>query len=150
MLCRNTYPRAYIEACRREVAAEITAYRDLVDTVTAGAHATESAGKDKAIRAFETFEPVYFNALLLALENRFVHRSRTLERKDGNPLNEVRVLTTSLMSNGGRVGVDKTIKWKPETSVLGLKVGDEIRLTEQDFRRLSDAFFTDLAARFAE
>ena|SRR5665647_589613 len=45
-----------------------------------------------------------------AVENDFVHRSRTLERKDGSSLNEVRVLCTSLTSNGGTLEADRQIK----------------------------------------
>lgn len=42
-----------------------------------------------------------------AVESDFVHRSRTLERKDGSSLNEVRVLCTSLMSNDGALEADR-------------------------------------------
>jgi hypothetical protein len=50
------------------------------------------------------------------LENYFVHRSRTLEKKDGNPLNEVRVLCTSMMSNDGKLAADKQIRLDPAKS----------------------------------
>jgi len=41
------------------------------------------------------------------VESYFVHRSRTLVKKDGNALNEVRVLCTSLMSNDGALEADR-------------------------------------------
>ncbi|ORM31886.1 hypothetical protein [Williamsia sp. 1135] len=78
----------------------------------------------------------------------FTHRTRGVEGKNGNPINEVRVLTQSLLENDGRLGVDNTIKLKPETSVLGLRVGDEIKLTAPDFTRLADAYFDEMDARF--
>ena len=77
-----------------------------------------------------------------------MHRSRTIEQKDGNPLNEVRVLCNSMMSNDGVVAAEKTIKLNPETSVLGHRVGDEVRLSASDFRRLSDAFFLEIERKF--
>ena len=78
--------------------------------------------------------------------------------KDGNPLNEVRVLCNSILLNRGRLQVDKLpgwpnsagsgIKLPPEKSVLKLDVGDEVRLTEADFARLSKAYFAELEKRF--
>jgi hypothetical protein len=43
---------------------------------------------------------------------------------------------------------DKTIKFDPAESVLRLQPGDEIRLSETDFVRLSNAFFAEIAAKF--
>ncbi len=98
--------------------------------------------------AIEAFEPVFFNNMVLVLDNYFVHRSRTIEKKDGNPLNEVRALCTSMMSNDGIMAVHKTIKLNPTTSVLGHLVGDEIRLNEEDFLQLSKAFFAEIDSKF--
>jgi hypothetical protein len=47
--------------------------------------------------------------MALVLDHYFCHRPRTLEKKDGDPLNEVRVLCNSLMSNDGIMVADKTI-----------------------------------------
>jgi len=38
--------------------------------------------------AIESFEPNFFNNLILVLDNYFCNRSRTKENKNGNPLNE--------------------------------------------------------------
>jgi hypothetical protein len=62
-----------------------------------------------------------------------------MEGKDGNPLKEVRVLCTSLMENDGVLAADKQIRLRPETSILHLAVGDEIRLTQGEFLRLAEA-----------
>lgn len=86
--------------------------------------------------------------MVLVLESSFMHRSRTIEKKDGNPLNEVRVLSRSLVENDGVMGVDKTIKLDPGTSVLRYQVGDRIRVRESDFVRLSKAFFAEVEAKF--
>ena len=83
-----------------------------------------------------------------ALGGFFVHRSRTLEGKDGNPLNECRMICTSLLQNHGVLSGDKTIKYRPEKSVVKLKIGDEIELTESDFTLLFRAFFTEIESKF--
>jgi hypothetical protein len=80
----------------------------------------------------------------------FVHRLRVIEGKDGNPLNEVRVLCNSILLNGGKLQVEPLPEWPvsggkslrvpPEKSVLKLKVGDVVKLSEADFVRLSKAF----------
>jgi hypothetical protein len=88
----------------------------------------------------------------------FVHRLTGSEGKDGNPLNEVRVICNSILLNDGRLQVDKLpgwpnsagsgIKLPPDTSVLKLKAGDEIKLTEATFTRLAKAFFEELSKKY--
>jgi hypothetical protein len=84
--------------------------------------------------------------MVIVLDALFCHRSRTMEGKDGSPLNEVRVLCNSLMFHDGRLRADKSIKLSPAASVLKLQVGDEIRLNENDFRALGDASFAEIEA----
>ncbi|MEP6953523.1 MAG: hypothetical protein ABI950_05610 [Solirubrobacteraceae bacterium] len=91
---------------------------------------------------------LFFNALVLELELSFVHRVRNREGKDGNPLNEVRLLSASLLENGAVPGDGKAMKVKPETSVLGLAEGDEIALTRDDFTRLATAFFAEIEKKY--
>jgi len=138
----KTYPRKYIEACRGRVDVNLRAYRQQVG---------KAPSKD--------FESRFFNDQILLLDYMFVHRLSGQEGKDGNPLNEVRVLCNSLLLNGGKLQVERLPGWPnsavsnltlpPEKSVLGLKPGDEVRLTEADFVRLSKAFFAELEKRFA-
>ncbi len=135
------YPKDYIAACRARVDADLRAYR-------------EGGGK----AATKEFEARFFNDQVLLLDYMFVHRLTGIEGKDGNPLNEVRVLCNSILLNRGRLQVDKLpgwpnsagsgIKLPPEKSVLKLDVGDEVRLTEADFARLSKAYFAELEKRF--
>ena len=96
----------------------------------------------------DAFEPVFFNNMVLVLDSFFTHRLRGMEGKDGNPLNEVRVIQISLVENDGRLTVDTTIKLKAATSVLGYDVGDEIRLQEADFTRLAEAYFTEIEKKY--
>src|SRR5213078_998983 len=137
MLGMKKYPKAYIAACRARVEANLRAYRRQVG---------RTASKD--------FENRFFNDQVLLLDYMFVHRLSGIEGKDGNPMNEVRVLCNSILFNQGKLQVDKRPEWpnsavtgiklKPESSLLKLKVGDEIQLTEADFVRLSEAFFAEL------
>ncbi|HVG36682.1 MAG TPA: hypothetical protein VNA10_03030 [Thermoplasmata archaeon] len=135
------YSRDYIAACRARVEADLRAYRNQV-------------GKSPS----KEFEARFFNDQVLLLDYMFVHRLSGIEGKDGNPLNEVRVLCNSILLNRGRLQVDRLpgwpnsavagIKLPPEKSVLRLKPSDDVRLSGADFERLSKAFFADLEKKF--
>jgi hypothetical protein len=108
-----------------------------------------SRTKDPKISAaVELFEPVFFNNMVLVLDTYFCHRSSTIEGKDGNPLNEVRVLCNSILENKSVLRADKAIKLTPDTSVLKLKIGDPIALCKTDFSLLSKAFFDEIERKF--
>jgi hypothetical protein len=146
MLCVNKYPQDYVDRCRSRVNEQLCVYKDLIVAATSG-----NKSKDTKINAaVETFEPMFFNNLVLVLDTYFVHRSRAMEGKDGNALNEVRVLCNSILENHSVLRVDKTIKIKPDASVLKLKSGDPIALREADFLRLSKAFFDEIERTFME
>jgi hypothetical protein len=128
MLCMTTYPQEYVDSCRSRVEAAAAAFPQLnVDS---------------------ELESTWFNNLVIVLEACFVHRARAQELKDGNPVNEVRLLAASLLTNGGRLLADKQIRLDPDRSVLGLHVGDEIALTASDFDRLAKAYFAEIEVRF--
>lgn len=139
MLAVKTYPKDYIDACRSRIEEQLVAYKAVVSSVP---------GSPRTRSALESFEPLFFNNLTLVLDQCFVHRTRAIEGKDGNPLNEVRMLCASILTNGDALCADRTIKYDPEASVLKLRIGEEIRLDEEQFRRLSDAFFSELRHRF--
>lgn len=141
MLCMNSYTQEYIDGCRTRLDAQLAAYNNLIAAARA-ANNTQPA--------IDAFEPIFFNNLVFMLDQFFVHRTRALELKDGNPLNEVRVICNSLLNNNGKLTADKTIRLNPANSILKYKVGDEIRLTEDDFVRLSDAFFAEIQIKFCE
>ena len=128
MLGRANYPVAYIKAVNTRV--------------------------DRVLKAFDQAkpaEPFASEALLdviVGLEMAFVHRLRGQEGKDGNPLNEVRMITASVLEFGGVMTLDKTIRWKPEASVTGLKNGDKIALDRKQVGKLVDAFFEELAKKY--
>lgn len=133
MLSVSKYEQDYIDQCRSATDARIGAYRELASRVGPGV---------------AEFEPAFFNTMLLALDHLFCHRGRNFEGKDGNPLNEVRVLCNSIMENQAIMAADKQIRLKRDATVLDHEVGDEIKLSEADFRRLSDAFFGEIEAKY--
>ena len=63
------------------------------------------------------------------MDRYFVHRFRMVTGKDGNPLNEVELMSDSLMNNDGVLWGNNVIKLVPDQSVLKLNVGDRIALT---------------------
>lgn len=86
--------------------------------------------------------------MVLALEQCFCHRLRGVEGKDGNPLNESRVLASSLLENGGKMGGEKSIKLEPSESLLKYKPGEQIALNEDDFSLLAQAFLAEIERKF--
>ena len=98
--------------------------------------------------ALEAFEPLLFNNMILVLDRYFVHRLRMVTGKDGNPLNEVELMTESLMNNDGVLRGNNVIKLVPEETVLKLDVGDRIRLSAAQFERLSKAFLAEIQSEF--
>ena len=141
MLAVKKYPQDYIDECRSQMEAQLAAYTKLAS----------SSRKDRASTtqtAVESFAPLFFNNLTLVLDNYFVHRTRAIEGKDGNPLNEVRMLCNSILRNHGVLSADKTIKYKPERSVLKFGIDDEIRLDEAQFVSLFKAFFSEIQHKF--
>jgi hypothetical protein len=143
MLAVNHYDRAFVDACRGRIDTQVAAYRGLIAAAKDGGGA--SSQLDAAIA---TFEPLFFNNMVLALDDSFLHRSRNLEGKDGNPLNEVRILCHSLLNNDGVMAADKQIKMNPASSILHHEVGDEIALDEADFVTLAKAFFAEIEQKF--
>ncbi len=131
MLGRKDYTRGELERARTTVVAQLMAWRSL-----AAAHPSADV------------EVVYFNAMTLALDRSFVHRSRAVTGKDGNPLNELELIAESLLDNDGVMRGSNVIRYIPGAAVVRLRPGDPIRLTANDFERLSTAVLAELEARF--
>jgi len=137
MLGMKTYERDYVSACRAKIDADVRVF------------------KRSGAKGLET---TFFNNLVLKMEYMFVHRFSGIEGKDGNPLNEVRVLCNSILLNEGKLQVEKLPGWPnsavaglklpPDTSVLRLRVGDEVKVSEADFVRLAKAFFAEIEKKY--
>ena len=136
MLMRGDYPTEYVDAVRAMVADNVASYTAL------------------GLPEGNDFERGYVHQLLLALDSYFTHRGRGQEGKDGNPLNELRMITDSLQGNDARgpivplLAPNSTIKYKPESSVLGLAVGDPLDLSVEEYEKLAVAFLDELEKRF--
>jgi hypothetical protein len=136
MLMRGDYPTEYVDAVRAMVAANVASYTAL------------------GLPEENDFERGYVHQLLLALDSYFTHRGRGMEGKDGNPLNEVRMITDSLQGNDAHgpivplLASNSTIKYKPESSVLGLEIGDPLDLSVAEYETLAVAFLDELEKRF--
>jgi hypothetical protein len=139
MLGRRTYTQDELDHATRAIEAQLGAYRRLADAVR---------GDSEAEAALAEFEPLFFANLTLVLDRYFVHRIRAVSGKDGNPLNEVELLTESVMSNGGEFRGNNVIKLKPDETVLKLAPGDPIRIDADGFERLAAAFLGEIRTRF--
>lgn len=144
MLCVNNYAQKYIDECHSRVAEKISAYQ----TPVATARNQTATDEPRLNAAIEAFEPHFFNNMVLALDGYFVHRAGAKERKDGNPLNEVRMLCNAMMNNNNVPCADKTIKSDPAKSVLKYRIGVEIKLNEAGFMRLSSTFFAEIEGKY--
>lgn len=135
MLAVTSYKKAFIEAGRGRVARQLSAYDALI--------------KDAGKADIEAFAPEFFNNMVLALDHYFMHRQRSFEGKDGNPLNEVRMLAVSLLEQDGVMTRDSTIKYDSGRSVTGIALGQSISISREMFEALADAFFNEIERRYA-
>lgn len=134
MLGENSYSRAHVKACRTRFAGHVAAFDRIRKKLGA---------KDAA-----EFEAHYCNNLVLALETHFTHRVRAKEQKDGNALNEVRMLATSITRHDGVFTADSTIKYDPARAITGYRYGDRVALTQELFVPLCEAFLREIEARY--
>jgi hypothetical protein len=138
MLGVKTYQLDYIDSCRAQMEDVLASYAAVV----------EAASGATSRNALAELEPKLLNQLVVALDACFVHRIRAIEGKDGNPLNEVRMLAASILQHSALLTADKTIRYKPERSVLGITIGEPIALKPDRFTKLLDAFVAELRARY--
>jgi hypothetical protein len=143
MFGRKDYTQEELDNARTAVAKQLAAYRKL-------AKAIDDATDPRAAAALEAFEPLFFSNMTLVLDRYFVHRLRVVTGKDGNPLNEVELLSDSLMSNDGVLRGSNVVKLIPDQSVLKFDMGDPISLSAAQFQRLAKAFFAELESRFVQ
>jgi len=141
MLYINNYRQEYIDNCRARVDTQFIAYQ----TVVAASKNQSVINLDTAIKALD---PHFYSNMVLALESYFVHRARAIEKKDGNPLNEVRMLCNSTINNNSILCMDKTIKYDPAKAILKYRIGDEIKLNEAEFIRFASAFFSEIESKY--
>jgi len=141
MLGRKDYTKQELDNATTAIERQVAAYKKL-------AKAVDASGDKKAQSALDAFEPLFFNNMVLVLDRYFVHRLRQVTGKDGNPLNEVELLTESLMNNDAVLRGSNVVKFVADESVLKLSLGDRIRLSVADFDNLAKAFLADIKRKF--
>jgi hypothetical protein len=141
MLGRKNFTPDELQAAHADVDGQLTAWRGLADVVP-------SSGDGAARAALEALEPAYFNAALLALDRRFVHRVRMVAGKKGTPVNEVELISDSIRDNDNLFRGNTVISYDPASAVLQLKPGDRIALTADQFAELARAFLDEIGTKF--
>jgi hypothetical protein len=98
--------------------------------------------------AIQTFERQFFNHMVLALD----HYSfpGTVPWRARMAIRSTRCGCCAMRSwkNEGRMSASKTVRYKPETSILKFRPGDEIRLSADDVARPSAAFFDEIEKKY--
>ena len=144
MLGRKDYTQEELDHAQSAVKQQLAAYKKLVKSLDGAATNPQVAS------ALEAFEPLLFNNMTLVLDRYFVHRLRGTTGKDGNPINEVELLSDSLMSNGGELRGNNVIKYTPDGAVLKVEIGEPIKLDAARFERLSEAFLAEIETKFVQ
>jgi hypothetical protein len=139
MAATRGYDRDYLDACQARSEAQVATWREVAGAARDHGDADVS-GLDSALAFLES---EYFNNMLLVLELSFVDRPQEPGRHDRSALDEVRLLARSLVEDGGMVLDDPALAVDPEHSVLGLRAGDSISLTQEQYLRLANAFFRE-------
>jgi hypothetical protein len=142
MLGMKVYDASYVASCRDAIERNLQLYDSQVGS-----------------RPDADFEASFFNTQIMLLDYMFVHRLSGIEGKDGNPLNEVRVLCNSLLFNRGKLQIDKLPGWPnsavsglklpADRSILGLTPGQQVQISRDEFIRLSQEFFRELQKRYS-
>ena len=144
MLGRKNYPQEEFDHGKVAIKKQFAAYKKLVGEIASG------TPEKKLQSALKDFEGMFFNNMTLVLDRYYVHGLRMVTGKDGNPLNEAEMICDSLLNNNGILRDSNVIKYIPDQSVVKLNVGDKIRITAEEFERLSAAFFAELERKFLE
>jgi hypothetical protein len=144
MLGRKDFRTEEIETGRKTIEGQIEAYRGLVAAVEASPAAPEL----RAVLA--AFEPGFLNTLVLALDRFYVHRLRSVTGKGTTPLNELELVSESLMHHDGILRGINAIAYTPGESVVQLEPGDRIALSVDGVERLADGVFGELERKYVK
>jgi len=140
VLSVNAYPADYVTASRARFASLLNAYRHLAD----GPSSTDPRA------GIADFEPHFIRSVIVSLDASFVHRVRAQEGKDGNPLNEIRMLAGSILTNDGVLAPNTTIKYVAEHSVAGTEIGQPINPTIDTVEALIVAVHDEIQTRYSK
>jgi len=146
MLATSKYSREYIDECRSRIELQLSTYRNMIAKAS---HLDKS--NDRSLHhTIEAFERPFLNNMVLLLDAMFVHRTRSIEGKDGNPLREVRMLSNSILHNNQKMLNDAAIRPMNATSIFGYNIDDDIRMSITDFEKLYKAFFAEVEKKYLD
>jgi hypothetical protein len=146
MLATSKYSREYIDDCRSRIELQLSTYRNMI----AKARHLDKSNDRSLHHTIEAFERPFLNNMILLLDAMFVHRTRTIEGKDGNALHEVRLLCNSILNNNQKMVNESVIKSDKITSILRYNNEDDIRLSITDFEKLYKGFFAEIEKKYLE
>jgi hypothetical protein len=138
MLAVSRYAKDYVDACRARLDARVAAHAKL----------RKAASHSLAEVEIQALEQGRLADMLMALDAMFAHRLRATEGKDGNPLNEVRMLAAAFTTGDGTLRPDRAIRYDPAKAVLGLPVGEAIVLSLADAKKLGGAFLDEIERKY--
>lgn len=133
MLSVKNYPADYVDACEARFGRLLESWHAL--------------GVPDGVEA-RSFTVDFVHDMILGLEHSFVHRMRGNEGKDGNPLNEMRMLANSILEHDAVLTADKSIKYAPESSVTGLAIGAPIDISPNRLGELAAAYVSTIRTKF--
>ena len=137
MLSVKQYPADHLQDSRDRFNERILRFNRLTTTISE---------RDPA--ALAELEHDFAELMVVSLDAAFVHRVRAQEGKDGNPLNEVRMLADSILTNQSVLAGSSTIRYDPGRSIVGTGVGEPIRVSLDQLSVLGSAFHDEIAARY--
>lgn len=142
MQTRKHYTTAEIHEGRETLERALLSFRKMARSLSGPKDVTLS-------RALAEVEREFCAALVVMMDRQFIERARMIAGRDTNPLSEVEMITDALVQHQGVLRASTSIKYEPAHSILQMKVGDRVRLDTEDVRRLANAFFHDLEAKFS-
>lgn len=135
LLSISKYPSEFVLMCSLRVDEQLSSYASI----------KQAAGDGAEIASFEL---LFLENMVLSLDSLFGHRARGQEGKDGNPLNEVRMICGTLMRGESCLRADSTIRYDPAKAVLGTRIGDPIPWTTEGIGRLCHAFLDEIGKKY--
>lgn len=144
----KSYSRQYVDDCCLKIEYQIAVFKKFITESVNQKSAAGTPPDSRFLRTLQSFETIFFNNMIVVLDSCFHQRNRKQEGRDGNPLNEIRLLAISLLYHKERMWFDKNLGLNPATSILKYPEGALIRVRENDFLTICRAFVAEIRCKF--